>query len=97
MRLQRGTRCRNKQTCESIVTAVVTWSVLSYMFVCKISIYEESLIAYNYYKRSNKAAPIPPYIPWDGSVLTNECAKYCNWDSGSLKRTVTVHCVQIFA
>jgi len=29
-------------------------------------------------------APIPPYFPWDGFMLTDECTMYCNRESGSL-------------
>ena len=44
MRLRRGKRYGNKQSCEDIVTAVVSWSVFSvYMFVREISINEESV------------------------------------------------------
>ena len=35
-------------------------------------------------------APIPPYSPWDGFMLTGECTNYCNRESASLKRTVTI-------
>jgi len=45
MRLHSGKRCENKQSCEDIVTAVVSWSVFKcFMFVCEISINEESVI-----------------------------------------------------
>jgi hypothetical protein len=44
MRLHRGKRYGNKQICEDIVTAVVSWSVCSvYMFVRQISVNEESV------------------------------------------------------
>jgi hypothetical protein len=46
-------------------------------------------MAYDYEQRSTTAAPIPPYIPWDGLMLTDECTKYCNRESDSVRRTVT--------
>jgi hypothetical protein len=41
------------------------------------------------FKGLTRAAPIPSYIPWDGFMLTDECTKYSNRESNSLRQTVT--------
>jgi len=48
VRLYRGKRYGNKQSCQDIVTAIVSWSILSLHIVGKISINEESTRVYNY-------------------------------------------------
>jgi len=42
VRISRGKRYRSKQSCDDFVMANVSWSVLIYMFVHKISIDEEN-------------------------------------------------------
>jgi hypothetical protein len=42
VRISRGKRYVGKQSCEDFVMAIVSWSIVIYMFVCKISIDEES-------------------------------------------------------
>jgi len=41
IRISRGKRYGSKQSCEDFVMAIVSWSVLIYMFMGKISIDEE--------------------------------------------------------
>ena len=41
-RISIGKRYGSKQSCEDFVMAIVSWSILIYMFVRKISIDEES-------------------------------------------------------
>ena len=60
------------------------------MFVCEISINEDGVTVRNVYEQFTRPAPILPYIPWEGCMLTGECTKYCNQELGSLRWTVTV-------
>ena len=45
VRISRGKRYGSKQSCEDFIMAVVSWSILIYMFVCKTSIDDESYIS----------------------------------------------------